>query len=59
MKEVINFIDTTMRDGSQSNWAAGMPVGMMDAIMEDVDKVGYSALDIPINTVQFKKASAI
>lgn len=56
MKEVINFIDTTMRDGSQSNWAAGMPVGMMDAVMEDVDKVGYSALDIPINTVQFKKA---
>jgi oxaloacetate decarboxylase alpha subunit len=56
LKEVISFIDTTMRDGSQSNWAAGMPVGMMDAIMEDVDKVGYSALDIPINTVQFKKA---
>ena len=39
MGKVINMIDTTTRDGSQSNWAAGMPVGMMDAVLEDVDKV--------------------
>ncbi|MCL1805411.1 MAG: hypothetical protein FWG28_05360 [Clostridiales bacterium] len=55
MSETVHFIDTTTRDGSQSNWAAGMPVGMMDAVMEDLDKVGYRALDIPYMPLQFKK----
>ena len=55
MGDKIQLIDTTTRDGSQSNWAAGMPVGMMDKIMEDLDKVGYRALDIPFMPLQFKK----
>ena len=49
------FVDTTTRDGSQSNWAAGMPVGMMDAIMEDLDKVGYRSLCCPLMQLHMKK----
>ena len=33
MSKVLNFVDTTTRDGSQSNWAAGMPIGMMEAVL--------------------------
>ena len=55
MGKKIDFIDTTLRDGSQSNWALGLPVGMMDAVMEDIDKVGYRSLDIPYQPLQFKK----
>ncbi|MDR0469324.1 MAG: hypothetical protein LBH09_05060, partial [Peptococcaceae bacterium] len=51
----ISFIDTTLRDGSQSNWALGLPVGMMDVVMEDIDKVGYRSLDIAYQSLQFKK----
>lgn len=56
MSKDVFFIDTTTRDGSQSNWAAGMPLGMMDAIMDDVNKVGYRAIDCPITPLIFKKA---
>ena len=55
MGEKVNFIDTTTRDGSQSNWAAGMPVGMMDAVLEDIDKIGFTHLDCPFMPLQFKK----
>ena len=56
MGDTIKFIDTTLRDGSQSNWAMGMPIGMMDVVMEDIDKVGYRSLDIPYQPLFFKKA---
>jgi len=55
MAKELQFLDTTTRDGSQSNWAAGMPVGMMDAIMEDLDKVGYRSLCCPLMQLHFKK----
>jgi oxaloacetate decarboxylase (Na+ extruding) subunit alpha len=55
MAKVINFIDTTTRDGSQSNWAAGMPVGMMEAVLEDIDKAGFRSLCCPLMQLQFKK----
>ena len=55
MAKVLNFIDTTTRDGSQSNWAAGMPIGMMDAVLEDIDKSGFRSLCCPIMQLQFKK----
>lgn len=52
----VSFVDTTLRDGSQSNWAMGMPIGMMDAVMEDIDKVGYRSIEIPYQPLFFKKA---
>jgi oxaloacetate decarboxylase alpha subunit len=55
MAKVLNFIDTTTRDGSQSNWAAGMPVGMMEAVLEDIDKSGFRSLCCPLMQLQFKK----
>lgn len=55
MKEIVNFIDTTTRDGAQSNWASGMPIGMMAEIVDDIDKAGYSAIDAPFVPVNFKK----
>lgn len=55
MKEVINFVDTTTRDGAQSNWASGMPIGMMAEIVDDQDKCGYATLDAPYVPVNFKK----
>ena len=55
MAKVLNFIDTTTRDGSQSNWAAGMPVGMMEAVLEDIDKAGFRSLCVPLMQLQFKK----
>ena len=55
MAKVLNFIDTTTRDGSQSNWAAGMPVGMMENVLEDIDKSGFRSLCVPLMQLQFKK----
>ncbi|WP_419658836.1 PycB4: pyruvate carboxylase, subunit B [Desulfosarcina variabilis str. Montpellier] len=55
MKEMVNFIDTTTRDGAQSNWASGMPIGMMAEIINDVDKAGYAVIDAPFVPVNFKK----
>ena len=55
MAKVLNFIDTTTRDGSQSNWAAGMPIGMMDAVLEDIDQAGFRSLCCPLMQLQFKK----
>ena len=46
---------TQPRDGSQSNWAAGMPVGMMEAILPDLDKVGYRSLCCPLMQLHMKK----
>lgn len=56
MGDKVNFVDSTLRDGSQSNWAMGMPIGMMDAVMEDIDKVGYRSIEIPYQSLFFKKA---
>jgi oxaloacetate decarboxylase alpha subunit len=55
MGKILNFVDTTTRDGSQSNWAAGMPVGMMEAVLEDIDKSGFRSLCVPLMQLQFKK----
>jgi len=32
-----------------------MPAGMMDVVMEDIDKAGFRCLDVPIMPLQFKK----
>lgn len=51
----VRFQDTTLRDGSQSLWAMGMRHGMMEPIAADLDAAGYSAIEVPINGIVFKK----
>jgi oxaloacetate decarboxylase alpha subunit len=51
----VHFIDTTFRDGSQSLWASGMRTGMMEAVAEIMDKVGFAAIEVPINGIYLKK----
>lgn len=55
MGDDIRFIDTTFRDGSQSPWAMGMRYGMMEPIAADVSTVGFFAVEVPSNTIFFKK----
>ena len=55
MGKTLSFVDTTTRDGSQSNWAAGMPVGMMEVLLPEIDKSGFSSICSPIMQLQFKK----
>ena len=51
----IRFVDTTFRDGSQSLWAMGMRGGMMAAVAEDLDRAGFDVIEIPGNSIHFKK----
>ena len=51
----IGFLDTTFRDGSQSLWAMGIRHGMMAAVAEDLDRAGFDVIEIPANTIHFKK----
>ncbi|MDE2166945.1 MAG: pyruvate/oxaloacetate carboxyltransferase [Alphaproteobacteria bacterium] len=51
----VHFVDTTFRDGSQSLWASGMRTGMMEAVAEIMDEVGFAAIEVPINGIYFKK----
>lgn len=57
----ITLIDTTLRDGNQSNWGAtGLDTGMMLEIAPVMDRVGFEAIDFTTSThmavaVRFKK----
>ncbi len=51
----VHFVDTTFRDGSQSLWASGMRAGMMEAVAEIMDEVGFAAIEAPINGIYLKK----
>lgn len=42
----IAFVDTTLRDGHQSLWAEGMTTGMMLPVAEQIDRVGFDAIEI-------------
>lgn len=55
MTNDVYFQDTTLRDGSQSIWAMGMRYGMMEPIAADLDAAGYSAIEVPMNGIVFKK----
>ena len=55
MGEEIHFIDTTFRDGSQSLWAMGIRYGMMEPIAADMDRAGFSAIEVIANGIFFKK----
>lgn len=51
----VNFVDTTLRDGSQSLWALGMTTGMMASVAADLDNAGFTAIEVPCNPIYFKK----
>lgn len=57
----LDLIDTTLRDGNQSNWGAtGLDTGMMLQIAPVVDRIGFHAVDFLASThmgvaVRFKK----
>lgn len=57
----ITLIDTTLRDGNQSNWGAtGLDTGMMLQIAPVMARIGFEAIDFTTSThmavaVRFKK----
>lgn len=51
----VRFLDTTMRDGSQSLWAMGIRHGMMADLAGDLDRAGFSVIEVPANAIFFKK----
>lgn len=57
----INLIDTTLRDGNQSNWGAtGLDTGMMLEIAPVMDRIGFESIDFTTSThmavaVRFKQ----
>ncbi|GKY90129.1 carboxylase [Sinisalibacter aestuarii] len=57
----ITLIDTTLRDGNQSNWGAtGLDTGMMLQIAPVMERIGFEAIDFSTSThmavaVRFKK----
>jgi len=57
----ISLVDTTLRDGNQSNWGAtGLDTGMMLQIAPTMERVGFHAIDFLASThmgvaVRFKK----
>lgn len=53
MKEV-NFVDTTFRDAHASLWAEGMTTGMMLPVADQMDKIGFTSMEV-IATSHFLK----
>ncbi len=57
----ITLMDTTLRDGNQSNWGAtGLDTGMMLEIAPVMDRIGFESIDFTTSThmavaVRFKK----
>lgn len=56
MGEKINFVDTTMRDGIQSNWAMYFTYGMHDAVIREINQAHYSVVDAHANPMVMKVA---
>src|SRR5919109_8958 len=51
---VIEFVDTTLRDGQQSLWAISMKTGMALPIVAQLDQAGFDAVEI-VSAAFFKK----
>ncbi|MBI4292151.1 MAG: hypothetical protein HY661_11800 [Betaproteobacteria bacterium] len=51
----VRFIDTTFRDGSQSLWASGIRIGMIEAVAEVMDRAGFEAIEVPVSGNAVKK----
>ncbi len=50
----IRFVDTTLRDGSQSLWAMNMRVGAMLQATEQMDQAGFESMEFFVQ-LMFKK----
>jgi pyruvate carboxylase len=47
----ITLMDTTLRDGNQSNWGAtGLDTGMMLEIAPIMDRIGFESIDFTTST---------
>lgn len=47
----VTLIDTTLRDGNQSNWGAtGLDTGMMLEIAPTIDRIGFESIDFTTST---------
>jgi oxaloacetate decarboxylase (Na+ extruding) subunit alpha len=47
----VNLIDTTLRDGNQSNWGAtGLDTGMMLQIAPVMNRIGFESIDFTTST---------
>ncbi|MBE0597312.1 MAG: hypothetical protein IH614_08585 [Desulfuromonadales bacterium] len=53
-KKSVQFYDTSLRDGAQSNWAMEMRHGTIDAIAGELDQAGYSYIELPVNAMTAK-----
>ncbi len=53
-KKKVEFYDTTTRDGVQSLWAMNFSYGAYDAVLDQLDKVGYSYIELPANAMNGK-----
>lgn len=50
----VHFVDTTLRDGSQSLWAGSMRTDMLLPVVERIDQAGFQSMEI-IGASFFKK----
>lgn len=50
----IRFVDTTVRDGSQSLWAIGMRTDMILPIAQQLDEAGFDAIEIMATSFEKK-----
>jgi oxaloacetate decarboxylase alpha subunit len=50
----IRFVDTTVRDGSQSLWAIGMRTAMILPIAQRLDEAGFDAIEIMATSFEKK-----
>ena len=55
MGKQLQFVDTTLRDGTQSLWAAESRHGMIEVVAEDLDQAGFSVVEVPLMPINFKK----
>jgi oxaloacetate decarboxylase (Na+ extruding) subunit alpha len=46
MANEVSFIDTTLRDGQQSLWAEAMTTGMMLPVAEQMDRAGFTSIEL-------------
>ena len=52
--KALHFVDTTLRDGNTSLWAGAMRTDMLLPIIDQLDRVGYQAMEI-VDVAFFKK----
>ena len=43
--KMVNYHDTTFRDGPQSLWGMKMNYGMIDAVASEMDQAGFASIE--------------